>query len=102
MWANCSTVAGLSARRDGGLRWLPAGDLLNASRSEQEAVRAASQKLGLPTVLAAMQIRIQTQSRLARSMSPRTLAELALVRICALEDLQRIAGTDWFRSKLAV
>jgi DNA polymerase-3 subunit gamma/tau len=68
----------------------PADAFLHASRSEQEAVVAASKQLGLPTVLAAMQILDQTISRLARSMSGRTLAELALVRICALEDLQRL------------
>jgi DNA polymerase-3 subunit gamma/tau len=64
---------------------------LHVSRSEQQAVQDASQQLGLTTVLAAMQILDQTLARLRYSTARRTLAELALARICALEDLEAIA-----------
>src|SRR5262249_42288529 len=63
---------------------------LNVSRSEQKQVQEAGQKLGLATVLAAMQIVDQTLARLRYSTGRRTLAELALVRLCKLEDLEQI------------
>jgi DNA polymerase-3 subunit gamma/tau len=68
----------------------PPETFLHVSRSEQEGVRQASQRLGLATVLAAMQIIDQTLARLRYSTARRTLAELALAKICALEDLEQI------------
>ncbi|HUY33233.1 MAG TPA: DNA polymerase III subunit gamma/tau [Pirellulales bacterium] len=69
----------------------PASSLLYASPSEQEAVLAAGGKLGLETVLAIMQILDQTIARLRYSSHGRILAELALVRICKMADLEQLA-----------
>ncbi|HEX4150162.1 MAG TPA: hypothetical protein VHY20_14285, partial [Pirellulales bacterium] len=60
---------------------------LPAQRGE---VRAAAQELGVNTLLAMMQILDQTLSRLRYSTHGRTLAELALVRICGLADLDAL------------
>lgn len=70
----------------------PADSLLYASPSEQSAMLAAGRQLGLETVLAIMQILDQTTARLRYSTHGRILAELAVVRICSLENLERLAG----------
>ena len=51
----------------------------------------AGKRLGLQTILAIMQILDQTLSRLRYSTQARILAELALVRICHLEDLDELS-----------
>ena len=51
----------------------------------------AGKRLGLETMLAIMQILDQTLSRMRYSTQGRILAELALVRICQLEDLDELA-----------
>ncbi|MBN2292449.1 MAG: hypothetical protein JXM70_08500, partial [Pirellulales bacterium] len=66
--------------------------LLYASPANQEQIAAVGNSLGLQTILAAMQILEKTLSRLRQSMQSRILAELALVRICALEDLDDLAN----------
>ena len=65
--------------------------LLYASPGGHEQIVAAGNSLGLQTILAAMQILEQTLSRLRQSTQARILAELALVRICALEDLDELS-----------
>jgi DNA polymerase-3 subunit gamma/tau len=70
----------------------PAESLLYASSSEQAAMVAAGKQLGLETVLAVMQILDHTISRLRYSTHGRILAELAIVRICNLENLERLSG----------
>ncbi len=65
--------------------------LLYASPSSQEQIAAVGNSLGLQTILAAMQIIEQALSRLRQSTQSRILAELALVRICALEDLDELS-----------
>jgi DNA polymerase-3 subunit gamma/tau len=65
----------------------PAESLLYASPGSREAVAQIGKRLGLTTVLAVMQILDQTLSRLRYSAQGRILAELALVWICSLEDL---------------
>ena len=72
----------------------PAETFLYASPSAGEQVIASGKALGLHTILAAMQIVDQTLSRLRQSTQSRILAELALVRICALEDLDESADAD--------
>ncbi len=52
----------------------------------------AGQQLGMETILAMMQILDQTIARLRYSTHPRTLAELALVRICTLEQLDALSA----------
>ena len=69
----------------------PPDSFLNASPSEHAAISAAAQRLGLETVLAMMQILDHTIARLRWSTYGRTLAELALVRIASLSDLENLA-----------
>ena len=52
----------------------------------------AGKQLGLDTLLAIMQILDQTLSRMRYSTQGRILAELALVRICHLEDLDELSA----------
>jgi DNA polymerase-3 subunit gamma/tau len=69
----------------------PTDALLHTAPSEQEAVAASAKQLGLETILAVMQILDHTLSRLRYSTHGRTLAELALVRIARLADLDNLA-----------
>ena len=68
----------------------PADALLHISAGEVAAVQSAGQRLGLETTLAVLQILDQTISRLKYLTHPRTVAEIALVRICKLEDLDAL------------
>jgi DNA polymerase-3 subunit gamma/tau len=69
----------------------PGEAFLYASPAKQDEVAEAGRQLGLETILAAMQILDQTLSRLRYSTQARLLAELALVRIASLEDLDDLA-----------
>jgi len=64
--------------------------LLYASPSRAEEVIESGKRLGLQTILAVMQILDQTLSRIRLSTQGRVLAELALVRICQLEELDEL------------
>ena len=66
---------------------------LYTSPSGAEGIAAAGKQLGLGTLLAIMQILDQTLSRMRYSTQGRILAELALVRICELEDLDELSET---------
>ncbi|MBN2474465.1 MAG: DNA polymerase III subunit gamma/tau [Pirellulales bacterium] len=68
----------------------PGESFLYASPTGCDEVVEAGRQLGLNTVLAVMQILDQTLARLRFSTQGRILAELALVRICALEDLDEL------------
>ena len=70
----------------------PADEFLYASTAKSDEVMEAGRRLGLQTILAAMQILDQTLSRLKYSTQSRILAELALVRICNLEDLEELSN----------
>ncbi len=70
----------------------PAETFLCASPGSQEEVRRAADRFGLQTVLAAMQILDQALGRLRFSTQGRMLAELALVRIASLEDLDEVSA----------
>jgi DNA polymerase-3 subunit gamma/tau len=70
----------------------PAELMLYSSPGDQETVAAAGRQLGLDTVLAIMQILDQTLARLRYSTHGRILAELALLRICRLENLESISN----------
>ncbi len=63
---------------------------LHASPASGGQVADIAKRMGLSTVLASMQVIDQTLSRLRQSTQIRPLAELALVRICQLEDLDAI------------
>ena len=64
--------------------------LINTSASELDGVKQLGQQLGLETLLAVAQILDQTLVRMRQSTHTRTLVEMALVRICKLQDLQQI------------
>jgi DNA polymerase III subunit gamma/tau len=68
----------------------PADALLHVSAGERASAQEAAGQLGLQTILAAMQIIDQTLSRLKYLSYPRIVAELALVRLCCLEDLDSL------------
>jgi DNA polymerase-3 subunit gamma/tau len=65
--------------------------MMHTSAGEHEALAAAGKQWGLETILAVMQILDQTLNRLRYSTQGRTLAELALVRIASLENLDELA-----------
>jgi DNA polymerase III subunit gamma/tau len=64
--------------------------VLHAAAAEAAKLKGEAQQLGIDTILAIMQILDQTMARLRYSTHARTLAELALVRICQLEDLDQL------------
>ncbi|HEY2880846.1 MAG TPA: DNA polymerase III subunit gamma/tau, partial [Pirellulales bacterium] len=70
----------------------PSDNLLHVSPSEASAVQGAAKQLGLETVLAMMQILDQTLARMKYLTYPRLVAELALVRLCTLDDLDSLPG----------
>jgi DNA polymerase-3 subunit gamma/tau len=69
-----------------------ADTFLYASSSSSDDVIESGKRLGLQTILAVMQILDQTLSRLRYSTQARILAELALVRISNLEDLEELSA----------
>jgi len=70
----------------------PPETFLYASPRSKDEVVQVGQRLGLQTVLAAMQILDQTLSRLRQSAQGRILTELALVRIASLDDLDELGA----------
>ena len=68
-----------------------AADLLAVPTAEREQVVALADRFGLRTALAALQILDQALTRMRETMHPRTVVETAVVRICLLEDLSRLA-----------
>jgi DNA polymerase III subunit gamma/tau len=64
---------------------------LFASIEGRDEVNRAAKQLGLDTILAMIQIVEQALSRLRFSTLGRTLLEIAIVRMCALENLDSIA-----------
>ncbi|HEX2474673.1 MAG TPA: DNA polymerase III subunit gamma/tau [Lacipirellulaceae bacterium] len=69
-----------------------ADQMLYALPSQAEEVRKVSEKLGLSTVLAIAQILDQAAARMRFTMHGRTLVEMAVVRICQLDELDDIAA----------
>jgi DNA polymerase-3 subunit gamma/tau len=63
---------------------------LYASPTSREKVVRLGKQLGLETILAAMQVLDQTLARLRFSTQTRLLAELAIVRVCLLEELAEL------------
>ncbi len=64
---------------------------LHAGSDEAAAIAAIGKQWGLETVLAAIQILDHTLGRLRSSTQGRVLAELALVRIASLENLESLS-----------
>jgi DNA polymerase-3 subunit gamma/tau len=65
--------------------------LLYALPGQREEIRAVAGRLGVETLLAFSQVLDQTAARMRVSTQVRTLAEMALVRICRLQDLDDVA-----------
>ncbi len=68
----------------------PAELLLHTSAAELEGTKQVGQQLGLETLLAIAQILDQTLVRMRQSTHVRTLIEMALIRICKLENLDAL------------
>ncbi len=67
-------------------------DLLAVSSNAKAALTAQAKKWGIQTILAAMQILSDTKSRMQRVTYGRALAELGLVRVALLENMQSLDG----------
>ncbi|MEX2172696.1 MAG: DNA polymerase III subunit gamma/tau [Pirellulales bacterium] len=65
--------------------------LLFVLPTQVDEVRQIGQRLGIQTVLAIIQILDHTAARMRVSVQGRILAEMAIVRICALHDLDDLA-----------
>lgn len=65
--------------------------LLCESPAELPRLRSTADRLGVATILAAMQIIDQTLARLRVSTHGRILAELAIVRLCQLDELDELS-----------
>ncbi|MEX2092418.1 MAG: hypothetical protein WD971_07060, partial [Pirellulales bacterium] len=70
----------------------PPQQMLYALPSQADEVAAIGEQLGLQTVLAMGQILDQTAARLRVSLHGRTLVEMAIVRICQLDNLDDLAA----------
>ena len=64
--------------------------LMAVSVQNRARLKEQADRWGLRTVVAAMQILAEAKGQMFRATSGRALAELALVRICLLEDLESI------------
>ncbi|MGI9429611.1 MAG: DNA polymerase III subunit gamma/tau [Bythopirellula sp.] len=68
-----------------------ATSLMYSLPSQQQEVREVADQLGVHTLLAIVQILDQTSARMRISTHTRTLAEMAIVRICQLENLDELS-----------
>jgi DNA polymerase-3 subunit gamma/tau len=66
--------------------------LLYTLPGQREEIRNVARRLGIQTLLAISQVLDQTAARLRVSTQVRTLAEMAIVRICNLQDLDEISS----------
>ncbi len=66
--------------------------MLYALPCQQQEVREVAEKLGVETLLAIVGVLDQTAARMRVSTHTRTLAEMAIVRICHLENLDDLAA----------
>ena len=69
-----------------------ADQMLYALPSQAEEVAQISRQLGVATILAIGQILDHTAARMRISMHGRTLVEMAIVRICQLDELDDLAA----------
>jgi DNA polymerase-3 subunit gamma/tau len=70
----------------------PADQMLYALPSQAAEVAEVGRQLGMSTILAIGQVLDQTAARMRVSMHGRTLVEMALVRICQLDELDDLAA----------
>jgi len=66
--------------------------MLHTAAGEHAQMKTLGETLGLETLLAMAQILDHTLTRLRQSTHVRTLVEVALVRLCKLEDLDALPG----------
>jgi DNA polymerase-3 subunit gamma/tau len=66
--------------------------LQSIAASNRPILNEQAQKWGLPTIVAALQILAEAKTRMQRSGMGRALAELALVRLCLLEETLDLAS----------
>ena len=71
----------------------PPNLLLHTTPADQEQLGGLAAQTGIESLLAMVQILDQTLVRMRQSTHERTLLEVALVRICQLEDLDTLADT---------
>lgn len=64
--------------------------LLSVGTDQRPKLQQQASRWGLQTIVAAMQILADTKARMQRTTYGRALAELALIRISMLEDLDRL------------
>lgn len=69
----------------------PATQMRHALPAQHDAARALGERLGVATLLAAMQVLDHTAARMRVSVHERTLADMAIVRLANLEDLDDLA-----------
>ncbi len=65
----------------------PPERMLYALPAQYETAKTLSERLGVTTLLAVLQVLDQTAARMRISVHQRTLADMAIVRIASLEDL---------------
>jgi DNA polymerase-3 subunit gamma/tau len=68
----------------------PAAELVSVSKESAPRLGQQAKALGMQTILAAMQLLAEAKSRMRGSTYSRVLAELALVRIATLENLDAL------------
>jgi DNA polymerase-3 subunit gamma/tau len=68
------------------------GSLISTARAQHEQVANFARRLGVENILAMVQIVDQTLSRLRLTTHVRTLAEIALVRLAKLDDLEELSS----------
>lgn len=66
--------------------------LLHAPSADHAWLSEAGRSMGLETILAAVQILDQSIVRMKQSTQVRMLVEMALIRVCRLEDLEQLAS----------
>lgn len=66
--------------------------LLYALPSQRQEIQEVAKRLGIHSLLAMVQVLDQTAARMRISTHTRTLAEMALVRLCSLENLDDLAS----------
>ncbi|MEO0530672.1 MAG: DNA polymerase III subunit gamma/tau [Planctomycetota bacterium] len=69
----------------------PPEQMLHALPAQHDAAKALGERLGVNTLLAAMQVLDQTAARMRVSVHERTLADMAVVRLANLEDLDDLS-----------
>ena len=68
----------------------PPERMLYALPAQFDTAKALSERLGVTTLLAVLQVLDQTAGRMRVSVHERTLADMAIVRIASLEDLDEL------------